>query len=547
MNYTEYTEKLYLTLLKYIVNIFGYGVINKNLCFQTDPLELTSEIIRRTGVLTSWNILNINTGKFTGRSPEDRYFVNDFISRNKIEWNKINKPFSKINYAKVKNDIINHLNINKEFTYLRHFYVRKGEKLKNFSIFTESPEHNLFAYNMFIRPSVNELYTFKTEWTIYHAPTFFANPDIHQTRQENFVIICFSEKTILIGGTAYTGEIKKAVFSTINFLYPIQNNILTMHCAANVDKNTDDCAIFFGLSGTGKTTLSADPTRLLIGDDEHGWTEDNRIFNLEGGCYAKVIHLSEEKEPDIWNALYSTALLENVVLDNDLSPNFTDSSITENTRVSYPLENLKNRYLNNTAPSPTNIFLLTCDAFGIIPPLSLLTYKQAVYHFVSGYSAKIAGTEFGIKEPVSTFSSCFGGPFMPLPISKYASMFYSRIKNSNIKVWLVNTGWIGGNYNGDGKRINLTYTRALINNVLENKIDENAHENDKYFGFKIINKCQGVPDDVLIPHNLWPDSSLYHEEAVKLVEKFNTNFQKFSNDTNILTFAEGGPIFKLSQ
>src|SRR5690606_14510962 len=351
--------------------------------------------------------------------------------------------------------------------FVRDSYACADENHKlNIRVITETPWSNMFAHNMFLRPNEEELETFDPEWLIVNAPGFMANPEVDGTRQHNFAILNFTKKIALIGGTGYTGEIKKGIFSALNFILPVYKNTMPMHCSANVGED-GETAIFFGLSGTGKTTLSADPDRRLIGDDEHGWTSENMIFNFEGGCYAKVIDLTEEKEPEIYQAIKPGAMLENVVFKNNTREvDFKDSTITQNTRVSYPIDHIENIQIPSYAGKPTNIFSLTCDAFGVLPPVSRLTPGQAAYHFISGYTAKVAGTEAGILEPVPSFSACFGEPFMPLHPTVYGEMLSKKMTEANVNVWLLNTGWSGGPY-GVGSRINLKLTRAMISAILE--------------------------------------------------------------------------------
>jgi phosphoenolpyruvate carboxykinase (ATP) len=383
---------------------------------------------------------------------------------------------------------------------------------------------------MFLRLSNEQRAAFTPEWTLLHAPGFQADPSVDGTRQGNFAILCFSEKTILIGGTGYTGEIKKSIFSALNFLLPTHRETLPMHCSANVGKE-GDTALFFGLSGTGKTTLSADPNRKLIGDDEHGWAPDGTVFNFEGGCYAKVIDLSEEKEPDIYRAIRPGALLENIVFHEGTTvPDYKDSSITENTRVSYPIDHIDLIQVPSLGSSPTNIFFLTADAYGVLPAISKLSPEQAAYHFMSGYTAKVAGTEVGVTEPSATFSACFGAAFMPLHPAVYAEMLSKKLKDSGIHVWLVNTGWVGGAY-GVGERIKLKYTRALITAALDGKLQSETFARDERFGMDFAATCAGVPAEFLTPRAAWSDGAAYDAQADMLASKFRTNFTKFADQT----------------
>ena len=391
----------------------------------------------------------------------------------------------------------------------------------------------MFAYNMFLRPTETELQTFSADWTVINAPGFMADAAIDGTRQHNFAILNFSKKIALIGGTGYTGEIKKGIFSALNFILPIYKNTLPMHCSANVGAE-GDTAIFFGLSGTGKTTLSTDPNRSLIGDDEHGWTAENTIFNFEGGCYAKVINLSAAQEPEIFGAIKKGAILENVKMDENGVVDFSDTSITQNTRVSYPIYHIDNIKSPSIGHNPKNIFFLTADAFGVLPPISKLTPSQAAYHFISGYTAKIAGTEAGVTEPVPSFSACFGAPFMPLHPTRYAEMLSNKMKEAGVNVWLINTGWSGGKY-GIGKRIPLKYTRAMINAVLEGKLGDYTYEEyhiHSVFGVAQPRTCPGVPTELLSPRATWNDDDAYYETAFKLSNAFRHNFKQFVEFAN---------------
>ena len=382
---------------------------------------------------------------------------------------------------------------------------------------------------MFLRPSAEELSSFDPEWHVICLPGFLADPELDGTRQSNFAILNFTRKMILIGGTGYTGEIKKGIFSALNFILPHQKNVLSMHCSANIGKD-NDTAIFFGLSGTGKTTLSSDPNRRLIGDDEHGWAHDE-VFNFEGGCYAKTIDLSREKEPQIFDAIKAGALLENIGFNEGTNePNYADGSITENTRVSYPIFHIDNIARPSIGSAPKNIFFLTADAFGVLPPISRLTKEQAMYHFMSGYTAKVAGTEVGITEPTTTFSAGFGAAFLPLHPAKYAKLLGDKLEGTDIRVWLINTGWTGGSY-GVGSRMKLSYTRAMITAALEGKLDQVDFETLPMFELAIPTSCEGVPSELLNPRNTWENKEEYDATAERLAEKFIDNFKKFEAET----------------
>lgn len=474
--------------------------------------------------------LAVRTGRFTGRSPQDRFIVEDDITRDKVWWGEINKPFDPAAFDALYKRVTEYLS-GKEL-YVRSGYVCAEPRYRlNIRAITEYPWSNLFVYNMFLRPTEAELAGFEADWSIVNAPGFEADPQRDKTRQGNFAILNFSRKILLIGGTGYTGEIKKGIFSALNFYLPTMEKVLAMHCSANVGKD-GNTAIFFGLSGTGKTTLSADPNRKLIGDDEHGWTEDDEIFNFEGGCYAKVIDLSEEKEPDIYHAIRKGALLENVVFESGSNRvDFSDSSITQNTRVSYPIDHIAHIQKPSIGKNPKNIFFLTADAFGVLPPISKLTPGQAAFHFISGYTAKVAGTEAGITTPVPYFSACFGAPFMPLHPAVYGDMLSRKMKRSNTNVWLVNTGWSGGGY-GTGSRIKLRYTRAMIHAALRGELEGMTYQTHPVFGLKMPETCPEVPCEILNPKNTWEDPVAYDTKVWELAEAFHQNFKKFEAQAN---------------
>ena len=510
------------------ISLSQYGIKNATIAYQLDPEELHAICVENgQGTTTSTGALAINTGTFTGRSPKDRFIVIDEHTRDQVWWGEINIPFDKTKFEQLRKRMLTYLSDRNLF--VRDAFACADARYRiGIRVINENAWSNLFAYNMFLRPTEAELNNFKEDWLILNAPGFKANPELDGTRQENFAIISFEEKTVLIGGTGYTGEIKKSIFSVLNFLLPVTQETLPMHCSANVGEN-GETAVFFGLSGTGKTTLSADPDRKLIGDDEHGWTPDNTIFNFEGGCYAKVINLSEEQEPDIFNAITAGALLENVVLDTDGEVDFSDTSITQNTRVSYPIHHISNIQSPSIGKNPKNIFFLTADAFGVLPPISKLTPGQAAYHFISGYTAKVAGTEAGVNEPVPSFSACFGAPFMPLHPTVYAEMLSDKMKEAGVNVWLINTGWTGGPY-GIGKRMALKYTRAMINAALSGALGEVTHENyhiHSVFGVAQPRTCPGVPDSVLSPRQTWNNDEGYYKTAHKLAAAFKNNFKKF--------------------
>jgi phosphoenolpyruvate carboxykinase (ATP) len=494
------------------------------------PAELIEDsIILGEGMLTDTGALAIETGEFTGRSPKDRYIVRDEITENAVWWGDINIGFSPEKFDALYNRMKAFLN--EKDVYVRDAYACADEQYRmNIRVVTELPWSNMFAYNMFLRPSEQELKHFSPDWHILCIPSFKADSAIDGTRQHNFAILNFTKKMILIGGTGYTGEIKKGIFSALNFILPHEKNVLSMHCSANIGEG-GDTAVFFGLSGTGKTTLSSDPNRRLIGDDEHGWSS-NSVFNFEGGCYAKTIDLSREKEPQIYDAIKFGALLENIGFENESStPDYTDGSITENTRVSYPIHHIDNIAVPSIGGAPKNIFFLTADAFGVLPPISKLTTAQAMYHFMSGYTAKVAGTEVGITEPTTTFSAGFGAAFLPLHPAKYAKLLGEKLNGSGINVWLLNTGWSGGSY-GVGSRMKLSYTRAMITAALTGKLDAVTYDTLPVFELSFPTSCEGVPSELLNPRNTWQDKSAYDKTAANLASKFVKNFEKFAAETS---------------
>ncbi|NRD19144.1 phosphoenolpyruvate carboxykinase (ATP) [Winogradskyella eckloniae] len=523
------------------ISLDQYGIKNAKVNFQLSSEELHAETIAKgQGVESSSGAIAVNTGEFTGRSPMDRFIVKDAITEDKIWWGNINIPFDSDKFQKLYDKVTNYLS-DKEL-YVRDSYACADENYKlNIRVINEYPWSNMFAYNMFLRPTEAELENFSPEWTIVNAPGFMADPEADGTRQHNFAILDFTRKIALIGGTGYTGEIKKGIFSALNFILPVFKDTLPMHCSANVGKD-GDTAIFFGLSGTGKTTLSTDPNRSLIGDDEHGWTKENTVFNFEGGCYAKVINLSQEQEPEIFAAIKKGAILENVIMDDKGNVDFADTSITQNTRVSYPIYHIDNIRKPSVGENPKHIFFLTADAFGVLPPISKLTPNQSAYHFISGYTAKVAGTEAGVVEPVPSFSACFGAPFMPLHPTKYAEMLSKKMKEAGVNVWLVNTGWTGGPY-GVGTRMKLKYTRAMINAVLNGDLGAYTYEDyhiHSVFGVAQPRTCPGVPTEVLSPRATWNDDEAYYKMAFKLSNAFRENFKKFQDDANE-DIRRGGP------
>ena len=490
------------------------------------------------GKMVDNGALSVHTGKFTGRSPENKFIVKDDVTADVIDWGGFNHHIESKFFKPLYDKMLAYLETQKEIWVRDAFACAETTYQLPLRLYTELPWSSLFAHNMFIRPKEAQLADFSPEWQIIHAPSFKADPAIDGTTSENFSIISFTEKIILIGGSAYTGEIKKGIFTVLNFMLPHLKNVLSMHCSANIGE-AGDVALFFGLSGTGKTTLSADPKRKLIGDDEHGWT-NHSVFNFEGGCYAKTIHLSAENEPDIYNAIKTGALLENIVFfEGTNKVDYDNASITENTRVSYPIEHIHNIISPSVAAQPKNIFFLTCDAYGVLPPISKLNAAQAMYQFISGYTAKIAGTEEGIKSPKATFSCCFGAPFMPLHPGVYAKLLGEKIDKNDCQVWLINTGWSGGAY-GTGERMSLPNTRKMIAAVLNNTIDQGGYEDFSVFNFKVPKQVPGIDPVILQPENTWEDKSRYGTERLKLANLFQHNFKKFEAGV-VAAITDAGP------
>jgi phosphoenolpyruvate carboxykinase (ATP) len=467
------------------------------------------------------------TTPHTGRSPNDKFVVKEPSSEKDVDWGKVNQPLTVEKYQLLLDDVRKYLNESPEL-FVEDLYCGADPSYR-LSVRYVSPNawHMAFVRNMFIRPELSDLPTFDPNFTVLHAPEFHGDPARHGVRSSTFIVLNLAERTILIGGTRYAGELKKAMFTVMNYLLP-REGVLSMHCSANVGK-AGDTALFFGLSGTGKTTLSAAPNRGLIGDDEHGWS-DNGVFNFEGGCYAKVINLSPESEPDIYRTtqMFGT-VLENVVLDPATKKvRFADQSITENTRASYPLDYIRHHVEGGRGGHPKNVVFLTADAFGVLPPIARLTPHQAMYYFLSGYTAKVAGTERGVKEPQPTFSACFGAAFLVWHATKYARMLGELLRKHESKVWLINTGWSGGPY-GTGKRIDLEYTRAIVNAALAGELDKVKTQTDPIFGLAIPTEIKGVPAKVLNPRATWPDPAAYDAQAKRLAGMFRENFDKFGS------------------
>jgi phosphoenolpyruvate carboxykinase (ATP) len=501
---------------------FRLGRTHRNLSV---PAMVETIIARKEGILSSSGALSVNTGRFTGRSPDDKYIVDDETTHDIVDWGKVNKPISEENFEKILKRMRAHAE-GGEFYVFDGFVGADPSSRLPIRVINNRAWHNLFARQLFIRPSSEELGHFRPEFTLLSCDDFAADPKTEGTRTETFIIINFKKKIVLIGSTSYAGEIKKAMFSIMNFLLP-RKGTFPMHCSANVGSD-GHTALFFGLSGTGKTTLSADPQRRLVGDDEHGWS-DHGIFNFEGGCYAKCINLSKEKEPQIWNAIRFGAVMENVIVNPETrEPDFDDGQRTENTRVAYPLDYIDGSVIPSVAGHPKVIVFLTADAFGVMPPISKLSREGAMYHFMSGYTSKLAGTERGITEPRETFSHCFGAPFMPLHAQDYAKMLGKKIAGHSTRVYLINTGWSGGPY-GVGKRMNLSYTRAMVTAALSGEIDKAPLRHHEIFNLDMPTFCPGVPSDVLDPRNTWSEKERYDSSARRLAGLFIKNFEKFGS------------------
>lgn len=498
----------------------------KEACWNLSAPELIEEAIKNAeGYLADRGALMCDTGKFTGRSPKDRYIVEDDVTRDAVWWGDINIPLSVDQFDEIYQEMLVHLEDKK--VYVRDAYAGADKTYRlNLRVINTLAWHNFFCRNMLLRPSPYKLENFEPNFTIICAPEFELDPKKHGTRQSNFAIINLTKRIILIGGTAYAGEMKKGIFSVLNYLLPQEHGVLPMHCSANIGTEKHDTAIFFGLSGTGKTTLSADPNRQLVGDDEHGWTDSN-VFNFEGGCYAKVIDLTREKEPEIFDAIRYGAIVENTrFVQSSRRIDYENTEVTENTRSAYPIYNIANAIKPSVGGIPQNIFFLTCDAFGVLPPISKLSIGQAMYHFISGYTAKVAGTEAGITEPQTVFSACFGAPFLPLHPMVYAEMLGEKMEQNNVNVWLVNTGWTGGSY-GLGKRMELRNTRAMISAALNGTLENVGYRKHSVFGVDIPMTCPGVESRLLSPRETWQNDKGYYQTANELARQFNMNFEKF--------------------
>lgn len=521
-------------VLKHKVGLETHGLKNlKKIHWNLSTPQLYEHIIdNNEGQISHLGPVCVTTGEHTGRAPNDKFIVQEPSSQENIWWGKVNRPYTVEQFEALYSRVLAYLQ-GKE-VYVQDCYAGSDPKHQtHIRVITEQAWHSMFARNMFIQiRDMSKLETHEPAFTVIQVPGFKAVPAIDGTNSEVFVIVDFGKQLVLIGGTSYAGEIKKSVFSILNYLLPQKQSVLSMHCSANIG-NKGDSAVFFGLSGTGKTTLSADPSRKLIGDDEHGWS-DRGVFNFEGGCYAKVIRLAKKSEPEIYECTrrFGT-LLENVVLDADTRRlNLDDGSLTENTRASYPITHIRNAVLNGMGGHPNNVIMLTCDAYGVMPPVSKLTPEQAMYHFISGYTAKVAGTEKGMsREPTAIFSTCFGAPFMSLHPSVYADMLGEKIAKYNVSCWLVNTGWTGGSY-GVGHRIEIKYTRTMIKAILEGQLDNVETQADPIFGVHIPLKVKGVPDELLQPRNTWKTKEAYDEKARELATQFVENFKEYENNVD---------------
>jgi phosphoenolpyruvate carboxykinase (ATP) len=523
---------------QFLAQLSAFGIkpskVHRNL--STDDMVAIA-VERKEGVVNSTGSLSVNTGKYTGRSPDDRFLVYDDTTHDTVDWGKINHQFPSGKFEKLF-EKMKHFVDDKELFVFDGFVGADPETRLPIRVINDHVWQSMFSSNLFIRPTTEELEKHEPEFTILCINDFLADPETDGTRTDVFILIDLTRKIVLIGGTEYAGEMKKSMFGIMNFLLP-DRNIFPMHCSANIGEK-GDTALFFGLSGTGKTTLSADPNRKLIGDDEHGWS-DNGTFNFEGGCYAKCINLSQEAEPEIWNAIKPGALLENVSL-NDNVPDYDNNSLTENTRVGYPLDFIPGAIIPSVGGNPRVIVFLTADALGVLPPVSRLTKEGAMYHFMSGYTSKLAGTERGIKEPKSVFSQCFGAPFMPRPASVYAKLLGEKITQHNTIVYLVNTGWSGGAY-GVGKRIKIKYSRAMVTAAISGALDIVKYRHDDLLNLDIPTEVEGVPSEILDPKHTWVDKDSYDLSAKKLAQMFVENFRKFENVSDEII--EAGPKYSV--
>jgi phosphoenolpyruvate carboxykinase (ATP) len=512
-------------------------LLNKNKVYRNlhSGLLVEHSIRKGEGQLADNGALVTLTGKFTGRTPKDRFTVKDSITADKVAWGEINQPFEPEKFDAIFERAMEYLR-GKEL-FVQDLYCGADPQYRMpIRVINEAAWQNLFVRAMFVRPNKEELKNHKAEFTVIGVPNMFTDPKRDGTKSEAFIAVNHARKLVLVCGSGYAGEMKKSIFSVMNFILP-QRNVFPMHCSANVGKD-GVTALFFGLSGTGKTTISADPERGLIGDDEHGWSPTG-IFNFEGGCYAKTIKLSKQNEPQIWNAIRFGSMLENVMIDPETHvPDYDDTRYSENGRCAYPVEYIDNAVIPSVGGHPKNVIFLTADAFGVLPPISKLNNDQAMYHFLSGYTAKVAGTEAGLKEPTPNFSTCFGAPFLPLAPKVYAEMLGRRLKEHNAQCWLVNTGWFGGPY-GVGNRMKLPYTRAMVSAALSGKLKDVEFETDPGFGLSIPKTCPGVPSEFLHARDAWKDKDAYDKAAADLAARFAKNFEKFDVPDNIRAAAPG--------
>ncbi|WP_185865966.1 phosphoenolpyruvate carboxykinase (ATP) [Blattabacterium cuenoti] len=524
------------------LSLENYGILNSYDYYQLNPYELQNIIIQNgMGVETKSGVLAINTGLFTGRSPEDRFIVKDSVTEKKVWWDeKFNRSFNPEKFDHLYRKVVRYLS--GKTLYIRDGYLCSDKRYQfNVRSISEYPWSDLFIHNLFLRiPKIGKILP---DWLLFCAPGFQADPMEDGTRKKNFSILNFSKKIVLIGGSGYTGEIKKSIFSVLNFILPVYKNVFPMHCSANVGKYEKDTALFFGLSGTGKTTISNDINRNLVGDDEHGWTYDNIIFNFEGGCYAKILGISSEKEPMIYHAIKKGAMLENVILKKETKEvDFLDDSITQNIRISYPIHFVNNIEKKLLSSNIKNIFFLTYDAFGVLPPIAKLNRAQSSYYFLLGYTSKVAGTELNIVNPKATFSSCFGAPFMPLHPVQYTNMLMKRLENTKINVWMVNTGLISGGYSS-GYRIKLNDTRKIVKSALDGFLLEVPYEKYPIFNFKIPKYCPGISSHILNPKNSWKNEKIYQYQVKTLARKFINHFNMYKKYTD-KNISSGEPILE---
>lgn len=499
------------------------GIVNPSSVHRNlSPALLVEHALSRgEGKLNSTGAFVVYTGKYTGRSPNDKFIVDSPAVHNEIAWGKVNVPIAEAKFDAIYEKVIAYLQ-GREIFIFDGFAGADTKYTKSFRIINELASQNLFIHQLLLRPTPDQLAGFSPDFTLICAPGFKCIPQRDGVNSEAAILVNFEKKLVVICGTYYAGEMKKSVFSVMNYLLPKQG-VFPMHCSANMGEQ-GDTAVFFGLSGTGKTTLSADPQRKLIGDDEHGWADDS-LFNFEGGCYAKCIDLTEEREPEIFRAIKFGALVENVVMDEQTrQPDYADQSLTENTRVGYPIDFIPNAAIPGIGGIPKTVIFLTADAYGVLPPISKLDKNQAMYYFVSGFTSKLAGTERGITSPVPTFSSCFGAPFLPLDPSIYAKMLAEKVESSGANVYLVNTGW-----NGTGSRMKLSYTRAMVSAALNGELEKAPFVTDPYFGVSVPTVCPGVPDELLVPINTWQDKDAYHTKAKELCKSFVENFKKYTH------------------